>query len=140
MKSYFFTQPFFKKNGKAIAIYFLVAIIFWFVFLVIIPQLYMLDLSFRTNVPPLERGGPKDFYTFEHYQHFVFGSKTAQDAFNFVDLGVFGRTILVSIFVTLANLAFCYPIAFYIAKIANPSTARLLIVSLIIPFWINVLL
>ena len=140
MNSYVFTQPFFKKNGKAIAIYFLVAIIFWFVFLVIIPQLYMLDLSFRTNVPPLERGGPKDFYTFEHYQHFVFGSKTAQDAFNFVDLGVFGRTILVSIFVTLANLAFCYPIAFYIAKIANPSTARLLIVSLIIPFWINELL
>ena len=140
MNSYFFTQPFFKKNGKAIATYFLVAIIFWFVFLVIIPQLYMLDLSFRTNVPPLERGGPKDFYTFEHYQHFVFGSKTAQDAFNFVDLGVFGRTILVSIFVTLANLAFCYPIAFYIAKIANPSTARLLIVSLIIPFWINELL
>jgi|TARA_B100000530_G_C15837451_1_gene439931 spermidine/putrescine transport system permease protein len=76
----------------------------------------------------------------EHYQHFVFGSKTSLDAFNFVDLGVFGRTILVSIMVTIANLLFCYPIAFYIAKIANPSTARLLIVSLIIPFWINELL
>ena len=140
MGNYLFTQPFFKKNGKAVAIYFLVAIVFWFVFLVIIPQLYMLDLSFRSNVPPLARGGPQDYYTMEHYQHFVFGSKTSLDAFNFVDLGVFGRTILVSIMVTIANLLFCYPIAFYIAKIANPSTARLLIVSLIIPFWINELL
>ena len=100
----------------------------------------MLDLSFRTNVPPLARGGPEDYYTFEHYSHFIFGSKTATDAFNFVDLGVFGRTIFVSMLVTIANLLFCYPIAFYIAKIANPSTARLLIVSLIIPFWINELL
>ena len=79
----------------------------------------MLDLSFRTNVPPLLRGGPKDFHTFEHYRHFVFGSKTALDAFNFVDLGVFGRTIFVSILVTVANFLFCYPIAFYIAKIAR---------------------
>ena len=75
MGNYLFTQPFFKKNGKAVAIYFLVAIVFWFVFLVIIPQLYMLDLSFRSNVPPLARGGPQDYYTMEHYQHFVFGSK-----------------------------------------------------------------
>ena len=95
MNNFLFTQPFFKKNGKAVAIYFLVAIIFWFVFLVIIPQFYMLDLSFRTNVPPLARGGPEDYYTFEHYSHFIFGSKTATDAFNFVDLGVFGRTIFV---------------------------------------------
>ena len=125
MNNFLFTQPFFKKNGKAVAIYFLVAIIFWFVFLVIIPQFYMLDLSFRTNVPPLARGGPEDYYTFEHYSHFIFGSKTATDAFNFVDLGVFGRTIFVSMLVTIANLLFCYPIAFYIAKIANPSTCLL---------------
>ena len=73
MKSLFFTQPFFQKNGKSVALFFLIAIVFWFIFLVIIPQLYMLDLSFRANIPPLERGGPKDFYTLEHYRHFVFG-------------------------------------------------------------------
>ena len=140
MDNYLFSQPFFKKNGKSVAIFFLIAIVFWIVFLVIIPQLYMLDLSFRTNIPPLARGGPKDFHTLEHYRHFLLGSKTSLDTYNFVDLGVFGRTIIVSVFVTIANLAFCYPIAFYIAKVANPSSARLLIVSLIIPFWINELL
>ena len=32
MNNFLFTQPFFKKNWKAVAIYFLVAIVFWFVF------------------------------------------------------------------------------------------------------------
>jgi hypothetical protein len=59
MDRFFTTEPFFKKNGTAIALYFLIAIIFWIVFLVIIPQLYMLDLSFKPNLYPLERGGPK---------------------------------------------------------------------------------
>ena len=31
-------------------------IIFWLIFLIVIPQLYMLDLSFRPNLPPLLRG------------------------------------------------------------------------------------
>ena len=51
---------FYKKNGPVIATFFLVAIIFWLVFLIVIPQLYMLDLSFRPNLPPLLRGGPDD--------------------------------------------------------------------------------
>ena len=50
-------NSFYKKNGPVIATFFLVAIIFWLVFLIVIPQLYMLDLSFRPNLPPLLRGG-----------------------------------------------------------------------------------
>ena len=140
MDRFFTTEPFFKKNGTAIALYFLIAIVFWIVFLVIIPQLYMLDLSFKPNLYPLERGGAKDFYTLEHYRYFLFGSESSSGNFNSVDLSVFFRTITVSIFVTIANLMFCYPIAFYIAKVANANTARMLIISLIIPFWINELL
>ena len=37
-------------------------------------------------------------------------------------------------------MCFCYPIAFYIAKLATPNATRLLILALIIPFWINELL
>ena len=37
-------------------------------------------------------------------------------------------------------ILFCYPIAFYIAKLATPNTARLLVLALVIPFWINELL
>ena len=133
-------NSFYKKNGPVIATFFLVAIIFWLVFLIVIPQLYMLDLSFRPNLPPLLRGGADDVYTLSHYKHFLYGSETSKDAYNFVDIGVFLDTIITAILVTIINLCFCYPIAFYIAKLATPNTARLLVLALIIPFWINELL
>ena len=133
-------NSFYKKNGPVIATFFLVAIIFWLIFLIVIPQLYMLDLSFRPNLPPLLRGGADDVYTLSHYKHFLYGSETSKDAYNFVDIGVFLDTIITAILVTIINLCFCYPIAFYIAKLATPNTARLLVLALIIPFWINELL
>ena len=68
---------FYKKNGPVIATFFLVAIIFWLVFLIVIPQLYMLDLSFRPNLPPLLRGGPDDVYTLTpvSYTHLTLPTK-----------------------------------------------------------------
>ena len=131
---------FLKKNGPLISTYFIIAIVFWLIFLIIIPQLYMLDLSFRPNLPPLLRGGSDDVHTLVHYKHFIFGAEGSLDSYNYVDIGVFFNTIITAIFVTIINLCFCYPIAFYMAKVANPNSARLLIVSLIIPFWINELL
>ena len=131
---------FFNRNGPFLSGYFLIAIGFWIIFLIIIPQLYMLDLSFRPNLPPLLRGGSDDVYTFMHYKHFLYGAESSKDAYNYVDIGVFFDTIITAVLVTVINLCFCYPIAFYIAKVASPNTARLLIVSLIIPFWINELL
>ena len=133
-------NSFYKKNGPVIATFFLVAIIFWLIFLIVIPQLYMLDLSFRPNLPPLLRGGPDDVYTLTHYKHFLYGSETSNDAYNCVDIGVFLDTIITAVLVTVINLCFCYPIAFYIAKLATPNTARLLVLALVIPFWINELL
>ena len=133
-------NSFYKKNGPVIATFFLVAIIFWLIFLIVIPQLYMLDLSFRPNLPPLLRGGPDDVYTLTHYKHFLYGSETRKDAYNYVDIGVFLDTIITAVLVTVINLCFCYPIAFYIAKLATPNTARLLVLALVIPFWINELL
>jgi spermidine/putrescine transport system permease protein len=133
-------NSFYQKNGPVIATFFLAAIIFWLVFLIVIPQLYMLDLSFRPNLPPLLRGGADDVYTLSHYKHFLYGSETSKDAYNYVDIGVFLDTIITAVLVTIINLCFCYPIAFYIAKLATPNTARLLVLALVIPFWINELL
>ena len=131
---------FFNRNGPLLSGYFLFAIGFWIIFLIIIQQLYMLDLSFRPNLPPLLRGGDDDVYTLMHYKHFLYGAESSKDAYNYVDIGVFFDTIITAVLVTIINLCLCYPIAFYIAKVATPNTARLLIVSLIIPFWINELL
>ena len=42
--------------------------------------------------------------------------------------------------VTLFDLALCYPIAFYLAKSARGGWARLMVLSLIVPFWVNEIL
>ena len=59
---------------------------------------------------------------------------------NWLHLRVFGRTILVSVLVTLFDFAICYPIAYYMAQVAKGGQARLLVVCLILPFWVNEIL
>jgi len=61
----------------------------------------MLDLSFRPNLPPLLRGGSDDVHTLVHYKHFVFGSESSEDPYNYVDIGVFFNTIFTAILVTI---------------------------------------
>jgi spermidine/putrescine transport system permease protein len=57
-----------------------------------------------------------------------------------VDLSVFARTLVAALFVTLFDLLLCYPIAYYLAKSAHGGGGRLMVVSLIVPFWVNEIL
>ena len=100
----------------------------------------MIDFSLKTNVPPPQWGTDAHHYTLEHYKYMLYGSANASGTYNTVDLSVFGRTILAAIFVTLIDLALCYPVAYYLAHIAKGGWARLMVLSLIIPFWVNELL
>src|SRR3546814_12016896 len=47
---------------------------------------------------------------------------------------------IAAIFVTLIDLALCYPIAYYIAQVAKGGFARAMILLLILPFWVNEIL
>ncbi|GAB4361301.1 MAG: ABC transporter permease [Kiloniellaceae bacterium] len=131
---------FFQRNGVVISTYLIVAVVFWVVIMIILPQAYMLDFSFRHNLPPAKIGGPEDVYTLDNYRYLLFGSPTSPDAFNYLHLEVFLRTILASIFVTLIDFALCYPIAYYIAQVAKGGFARSMILLLILPFWVNEIL
>jgi len=133
-------QEFFRKNGPPLAFYLLISVACWMLLMIIMPQLFMLDFSFRTNVPPPLWGTEAHGYTLEHYQYMVFGSAQSTDSYNFVDLSVFGRTILTAIFVTLIDVALCYPVAYYLAHVAHGGWSRLMVMALIIPFWVNELL
>ena len=53
---------------------------------------------------------------------------------------VFLKTIWASVLVTLLALAFCYPVAFYLAKVASSERAAILMLALIVPYWVNELL
>jgi spermidine/putrescine transport system permease protein len=115
---------FFQRNGLVISTYLIVAVVFWVVVMIVLPQAYMLDFSFRDNLPPAKIGGPEDVYTLSNYRYLVFGSPGSADAFNYLHLEVFLRTIIASVFVTLLDFALCYPIAYYIAHVPRRKAGK----------------
>jgi len=133
-------RRFVDRNGLAISAYLLVAVTLWMLAMIILPQLFMLDFSFRYNLPPAKIGGPEDVWTISNYAFLVFGSSGNPDAYNWIDLSVFFRTILAAVFVTVFDVALCYPIAFYLAQVAKGGFGRLMVLCLIIPFWVNEIL
>ncbi|MBC8268501.1 MAG: ABC transporter permease [Rhodospirillaceae bacterium] len=140
MKRTGFMSEFFERNGLALGLYLLLAVGFWVFILILLPQLSMLDFSFRHHLPPPEMGGPKDVYTLEHYKFLVLGAQGADSSYNAVDLGVFVRTLLAALFVTLLDLALCYPLAYYLGQSNGGGFVRVLVLLLIIPYWVNEIL
>ncbi|NVK74805.1 ABC transporter permease [Marinomonas sp. CT5] len=116
-------------SGLAVGIIGMIAI--WLIGLVILPQLLMVDYSFRPNLLPADIGGPKDTYSLVNYET-LFNNK--------IHLAIFFKTIWSSVLVTSLTLIVSYPIAFYLAKVATPQKAALCLLLLIIPFWINEIL
>jgi len=133
-------QKFFVRNGLWLSVFLLGSVTVWIVFMILLPQLFMLDFSFRFNLPPSKVGTEEDVWTLANYSFLVFGSKGNPDPFNIVDVSVFFRTILAAVFVTIFDLVLCYPIAYYLAQEAKGGVARLMVLSLIVPFWVNELL
>ena len=50
------------------------------------------------------------------------------------------RTILVAAAVTIIDLVLAFPIAFYMAKVARPGVARLMVVACLMPLWASYLI
>ncbi|MEZ7864799.1 MAG: ABC transporter permease [Rhodospirillales bacterium] len=133
-------KRFFNRNGLGLGSFLLIAVGFWLIVLIILPQLSMLDFSFRHHLPPPEMGGPKDTYTLEHYKYLALGAQGADQSYNVVDLGVFVRTIVAAFFVTILDLLLCYPLAYYLGQASGSGYTRILVLFLIIPYWVNEIL
>jgi spermidine/putrescine transport system permease protein len=103
----------------------------WLIFMILLPQLIMLDYSFRPLLPLRKIGGPEDVYTLKNY--IVLFMTPMHRA-------IFLKTIWSSIIVTSVALSICYPIAFYLAKVARGARLNWVLMGLIIPYWINELL
>lgn len=131
---------FVQRNGVAISIYLLVFTIGWIVFMIVLPQLYMFDFSFRHNLPPPEIGGPNDTYTLKNYEYLIFGREGSDELLNWLHLEVFFKTIIASVIVTILNFALCYPLAFFMAQLVKGRGQRLLFLCLLLPFWVNEIL
>lgn len=120
-----------RDLGKIGVTYIIITVGAWMVFMILIPQLIMLDFSLRPMLSLRDIGGPKDVWTLKNY--IVFFT-------NKLHMAIFFKTIWSSIIVTSVALAICYPIAFYLAKVARGARVGLLMLGLIIPYWINELL
>jgi spermidine/putrescine transport system permease protein len=131
---------FFARNGWPVGIYLLVAIGLWLVLMVALPQLAMVEMSFRHKLPLNQIGGPRDVYTLENYRYFLFGSTTASDSWNVVHLRAFATTIVSALVIAALNFVICYPIAFYLAQVARGARLRLLLLLLVTPYWVNEIL
>jgi spermidine/putrescine transport system permease protein len=128
-----------ERNGLAVSLYLTGAVGIWIFLLIILPQLTMFDYSFHHNLPPARVGGPEDVYTLEHYRYFLRGSGNGS-AYNVLDMSVLVRTLIAAIFVTVFDLVICYPVAFMLAKSSSAGRARLMVLALIVPYWINEIL
>ena len=131
---------FLARNGTPVAIFLLVAVGFWLMILIVLPQLYMIDYSFHPKLPPPQRGGPKDIYTLVNYHYFLFGSPDDNSHWNTTHLHAFWITIAVSVVITIVNFVICYPLAYFMAQVARPETVTRLMLLLVVPYWINEIL
>src|SRR5258708_1110124 len=120
-----------RRYGIALTAAMAIASAVWVVGMVVLPNLMMVDLSFRPNLIPREIGGPKDVYTIANY---------ATLWRNEVHYAIFLKTIWASGLVTLLSLAVCYPVAYFLAQETGKKRAATFLLLLVIPFWVNELL
>ena len=131
---------FFQRNGAPVAMFLIIAVAVWALLLIVLPSLYMIDYSFHPKLPPSRRGGPDDIYTLENYRYFLYGSTHDFSQWNTTHIHAFWITIFVSMLVTIANFAICYPLAYFMAQAAPKKAVVRLMLLLIIPYWVNEIL
>ncbi len=117
-----------SRYGALLTTVFFVLTGFWLLILVVLPNIYLFETSFRPYLPMAEVGGPKDFYSFDNYLTF-FQSP--------IHISVFFWTIIYSSFVTIICFVIAYPMAFYLSKIADNKLLPTIFLLLFIPLWVS---
>jgi spermidine/putrescine transport system permease protein len=131
-----------RRYGVPLSTAILLLVGFWLVMLVVLPNLSLLNVSFRPYLRVDQLGGPEDHYTLRNYVTFVSGDP----AYYFlgipisIHLNIFLLTILYSSIVTMVSLAVSYPLAYYLAKVVRPANAPTLFALLLIPLWVSEIL
>jgi spermidine/putrescine transport system permease protein len=114
----------------------------WLLFLLILPDVWLFEQSFRPSLPVTEIGGPKDFYSFNNYLT-VLNTPVPLNFWGLqlpVHVLTFIQTILISSLVTFVCFVLAYPIAYFLAKVADPKNVATLFLLLLIPLWVSEIL
>lgn len=112
-----------KKKYRWALLFFLTPVMLWLVLLIVLPQIDLLIMSFRT-----ENDAGKMVWSIVNY-------------LNFFDEPIywltFVRTAIYSILVTFLTFLIALPLAFYITKVVKPKFQGFLTVLLLLPFWVS---
>jgi len=113
--------------GRALPLL-LVPPLLWIGGLLVVPQLRMLELSFRRKLPLSQLRGPEDIYTLENYVRFIE---------NPLYWKVFVKTVASAVVITAVAFLIAFPIAYFLAKVAQGAWGRRLFLAIVVPFWVN---
>jgi|SRR5262245_49294719 len=102
----------------------------WILLLILIPHLMLLDYAFHPNPGAIAKGLAPDGFSFYSFAALF-------DPQDDLALRTFLRTLLTSGVITLLALMVCYPIAYYLAKVATAKWLNVLMLCLLVPFWVN---
>lgn len=112
-----------KHTYKWALIFFLSPVLLWLVLLIILPQIDLLIMSFRT-----ENDAGEMVWSLSNY-------------LNFFDEPIywltFVRTAIYSILVTFLTFVIALPVAFFITKVVAPRFQGFLMMLILLPFWVS---
>lgn len=120
-----------RHYGPVLTALFVAMTAFWLLALVVLPDIIMVEYSFRPLLPVAEIGGPKDVYTLANYASFFL---------SWLHIRVFLVTVLVSCIVTLLCLAAAYPVAYFLVRTVQERAAATLLGLLLVPMLVSELL
>ncbi len=102
----------------------------WSLMLILVPHVMLIDYAFHANPGAVSKGLAQPGWSL-----YSFG--TIFDVEDDLALRTFVRTLLTSGVITVLALAVCYPIAYYLAKVATSKWLHVLMLCLLVPFWVN---
>lgn len=130
-----------RRYGSGLTGAFVLLTAFWLLVLIVLPNIYLLENSFRPYLPKVDMGGPLDTYSMDNYAKILTGESPTQVFGITVTLPVhvksFVLTVGYSAFVTLISFALAYPLAYYLAKIVQPKSVPTLFLLLFVPLWVS---
>jgi len=113
-----------KRFGRLGVAFIFGSVAVWALILILVPHLMLLDYAFQAN-QSVEN--PKQGWTFDSFL----------PLFDELQRDTFLRTLLTSFVITFLALVVCYPIAYYLAKVATNKWLSILMLCLMVPFWVN---
>ncbi len=117
-----------NRYGLLLTTVFAVLTGFWILVLVVLPNIYLFEHSFKPYLPVAELGGPKDVYSLDNYLTF-FRSP--------IHISVFVWTVVYSALVTVICFLIAYPLAYYLSKVSARALLPTIFLLLFIPLWVS---